>query len=489
MSGRGPVLAIAVGALALRLAIAPIPSFWVDEAFTIALVDGSFGGTLDGLTETESTPPLYYAVAWAWTQAAGLGELGLRSLSALAGAVTVAIVFALARRGAGTTRAGVAAGALAAVNPFLVWFSTEARAYALATALATGALLALLVALDRREDRRPLAAWALLAALALLAHYATVFVLLPQAALLLWRQRTGAAALATAAVVAVGLALIPLAVAQRGNEHAQDVGEFGGSVLKRTAQVPKQFASGYDAPAELALAGVALLVLAAGVVAALLAAPPVRRWTITLLAIVAASLALPLAAAIAGIVDLMAARYVLPALPPLLAVAGAGLVAGPYRRAGAALAAALAVLWLAAVIAIAADPLLQTRAQWSGVDDALGPAPPGGRAIVTTPATGAFVLRTAYRQDALEEPTGPVQEVALTAAVSRGDDLPAPSPIAPPPAPPRFAAAGFDLVEERVERGFTVQRWRASAPLELDPATLTAPHLDPARPAAILWEP
>jgi mannosyltransferase len=496
-------------ALALRLAIAPVPSYWVDEAFTVRLLDDDFGATLTNLVETESTPPLYYVLAWAWSQVMGLGELGLRSLSALAGAATVGLAWALGRWIAGP-RAALAAGALAAVNPFLIWFSTEARAYALATALTTAALLLLVRLLARDtapdgDDRtagqrsaveaersreatagtegRRLATWAALAAGALLTHYATAFVIGAQAVILLRRRGGRTAWAAVAAVTAVGVALIPLATAQRGNDHAQSLDELSGPLGERIAQLPKQFAIGYDAPLEVILAVVALAVLLVGVALALLARPDLRERALVPLTVAAAGLLAPLAATVAGL-DVVASRYLLPALVPLLAVAGAGLAAGPWRRAGPALAVALTGGWLAVAVAVAADPRLQTRADWQGVEEALGPAPAGGRAIVTTPSNGALVLSDAYRLPARYGPPRPVVEIALAATTDAGEE-----PPTPPATSPAFAAAGFTLAEQRRERGYVLQRWRARAPKPLDPALLAQSALDLGEPAAILWQP
>jgi uncharacterized membrane protein len=99
---------VLVGALALRLALAPLPSFWVDEAFTIDTLGSDFGGMLTRIAETESTPPLYYALAWVWTQVSGVGELGVRSLSALAGTATVGFAWTLARSPASGRRSRLA---------------------------------------------------------------------------------------------------------------------------------------------------------------------------------------------------------------------------------------------------------------------------------------------------------------------------------------------------------------------------------------------
>ena len=38
-------------------------------------------------------PPLYYLLAWVWAEVSGLGAVGLRSLSALAGVATVPVAY------------------------------------------------------------------------------------------------------------------------------------------------------------------------------------------------------------------------------------------------------------------------------------------------------------------------------------------------------------------------------------------------------------
>ena len=45
------------------------------------------------IPQTESTPPLYYCVAWVWARVFGFGEAGLRSLSALCRGATVPVVY------------------------------------------------------------------------------------------------------------------------------------------------------------------------------------------------------------------------------------------------------------------------------------------------------------------------------------------------------------------------------------------------------------
>jgi len=162
---REPALIAALAlAAALRLPTLGSQSLWEDETVTRWLVGHSFGGMLSALEHTESTPPLSYVLLWPWTRLAGTGEAALRSFSALAGLATVALVYLLARELAGA-RAAAIAGLLAAVSPDLVWYSQEARSYALYVALSLGSVLAMLRALGRPSPGR-LAVWGLLSALA-----------------------------------------------------------------------------------------------------------------------------------------------------------------------------------------------------------------------------------------------------------------------------------------------------------------------------------
>ena len=46
------------------------------------------------LPQNETTPPLFYCVAWVWARVFGFGEFALRSLPALAGVATVPVMYA-----------------------------------------------------------------------------------------------------------------------------------------------------------------------------------------------------------------------------------------------------------------------------------------------------------------------------------------------------------------------------------------------------------
>jgi uncharacterized membrane protein len=46
---------------------------------------------ISGVASGESTPPLYYAIAWVWAKVLSTSESGLRSLSALLGTATIPV--------------------------------------------------------------------------------------------------------------------------------------------------------------------------------------------------------------------------------------------------------------------------------------------------------------------------------------------------------------------------------------------------------------
>jgi hypothetical protein len=125
--GAGLVL---LGALALRVYGADAQSLWYDEGSSVALAARSLGQIAHDAAH-DIHPPLYYWLLALWVRLAGDGVVALRGLSALIGTGVVAWVLVLGRR---LFSPGVALGAglLAAVSPYLVWYSQEVRMYILA---------------------------------------------------------------------------------------------------------------------------------------------------------------------------------------------------------------------------------------------------------------------------------------------------------------------------------------------------------------------
>jgi hypothetical protein len=120
------------------------------------------------VAETESTPPLWYLLAWA-AHDAGLSVEAVRLLSVLAGALTAGLVVVYARRLLPLWAAGTA-GVLVALGGQLVARGHELRAYALFALLSVAFAFALEAAAERRGRLRLLVLAACVAA-GLLTHY------------------------------------------------------------------------------------------------------------------------------------------------------------------------------------------------------------------------------------------------------------------------------------------------------------------------------
>jgi mannosyltransferase len=453
------VLALTVLGGVLRFATLSVQSFWNDEAVTATLLHQGFFDMLRTLPASESTPPLYYLLAWLWTQVFGLGEAGLRSLSAVAGTLTIPVAYWIAWRMA-SARAGLAAAALVAVNPLLWWYSQEARSYALVvllTALATAAFVDLV-----QRDRR-VWTWAVAAALAVATHYFAVFVVLPQAAWLgrrAWKRRWPGDIGALAVVAATSCALLPLAIRQASNHGAQFI-DRSGSLAFRLGQVPKQFLIGFDAPFEVA-AGVAAGAAALTALALLVARSDrgERNAAVVAGSIAAIAVGVPGVAALVGI-DYLITRNLIPALVPVLIVLALGFGVRNGGRVAVLAGGVLCSVSLATIIAVSSDASYQ-RDNWRRVARELGPAQ-RDRVVVITPADGAVALR--WYLPGAQTTGGPVTAQEID-AVGVGERVAGQKPR--PPRGPVAIPAGFTLVKKVDRPTFTLVSLRAGQPMSID---------------------
>jgi mannosyltransferase len=471
--------ALTVLAAILRFSTLHLQSYWLDEAVTVRLVSGSFGHMLSSIGGSESTPPLYYVLTWVWAHVFGHGEVALRSLSALAGTAFVPVAYAAAATVA-SRRVGLTIAAIAAVNPLLVWYSQEARSYALLVLFA-GASLWMFARLIREPTDRTLALWTLTSALAIATHYFAGFVVIPEAAWLLVRSRDRRRpALAVAVLVAVAGALLPLLLRQRRLDLTSFITQT--SLAKRVVQVPKQFVVGYSSPAEAAVAviGACLGVAALGLVWVRLVERE-RRAALTAALVGLVAVGLPLLLALAG-ADYLDTRNVLGAWLPLMLVPAIGLGGRQAGRTGLVLAAALCALDLFVSIAVMANPAYQ-RDDTRGLAHALGPATVP-RAIVITPGEASVAL-SLYTQRFARRAI-PVKEVDLVALPIRSTLFAGAKPPPREPNHPVFTA-GMNLVEQRFTSRYTLIRFRSRAPVHVLPSFLLSLRLDP-RSALVLYQ-
>jgi 4-amino-4-deoxy-L-arabinose transferase-like glycosyltransferase len=445
--------ALTVAAAALRLPFLDLQSLWYDETFTQSVVrQPSLGDLWERIRVTESTPPLYYLVTWAWTELVGsTGDAALRTPAALAGVLVVPAAFLAARRPAGP-RLALAVAALAAVSPVLVAYSLNARAYSLVVLFGCLSLWALGEAIARRGARW-LAAWALLAAACVWTHYYAGFLVVAEFAVLLWRlpELRARVALAGLAVGVLFAPLVPLVTDQR-DERASHIDSL--PLGERVEQAVRQLAAGPNPPSRV-LEGLAIALAVGGVAVGVYLAR--RRAGLALLGGIGAAAAVaPLVLALLGIDDHFFMRNLLVTWAALAAVAALGLT-----RARAAPLAAAVVVALALVIWTHADWRYQ-NADWEGALAIVGddPAPVLVLPGLNQAVPNAYLLRRPIIHPLIAQSAWVIVEPGR----SGRPDLEQLEGF------PRSLPRGFRQTQARTYRGFRVIRIEADAPLPLGPA-------------------
>ena len=172
----------------LRFYCLTCSSLWHDEGNSWAVAQRSFEQIARDAA-ADIHPPGYYWLLKLWAGTIGFSAWGMRSLSAVAGLLTVVFTYLIAREIAGSADRdfplfALLASFLAALNPFQVFYSQEARMYALLTLESVALMWALLAARRRLAALGPRAGIASFAAVYLLAaaaglwtHYIYVVIL------------------------------------------------------------------------------------------------------------------------------------------------------------------------------------------------------------------------------------------------------------------------------------------------------------------------
>ena len=198
----GPIAAIVILGAAIRVSQLH-QSLLADELWSyVGATQPSFGRVIDWVrSDQEITPPLFTVLAWLSAKA-GDPTVLIRLPSLLAGIVTIPLTYGLGLLTLRSRGGACLAATLAALSPFLIWYSIEARAYGLTIALVAASTLSLLLAIDR-GGWRWWACYAVFSCAAMYAHYTAVYVLLAQLAWALWfhpevRKRVVVANLAAA---------------------------------------------------------------------------------------------------------------------------------------------------------------------------------------------------------------------------------------------------------------------------------------------------
>jgi mannosyltransferase len=446
---------VIVLAAALRFPTLNLQSYWDDEGYTVGLLRMTLDGMLTAIPKSESTPPPYYVIAWFWTHAFGNSEWGLRSLSAIFGVALVPVVYGIARD-LSSRRAGLIAALLVAVNPLLIWYSQEARVYALLALVGGFSFFAFIRALNVGGTRL-IFIWCVVSALALCTHYFSVFLVVPEALVLLARRRDRPTIVSVAFLAAVGLALASLALEQRSRAYGfREV-----ALSTRIPQIPEQFLVGYGIWST-NLGKLAALVAAAlcayGLLALRKSRPP---GFVAGVAVVVAAVLLPIALAGVGL-DYVLTLYFIAVLGPALALVAVGL---SRARGGIAAALALATLGVCILGVVETHPQFQ-REDLRGAARAIDKTDLAKVVVVSPPSQ-----LSAYLPELRNLPGGgvDVREVVLLAMAEKD---PGHASIVPRSYSRHLSVPGFRLIDVIEAKRFTLVRFRSETPRHVTPQAI-----------------
>jgi mannosyltransferase len=473
--------AITVGAALLRFATLGDQSLDHDETVTAArVIHGDFFRSMGVVIRGERSPPLYYVLIWLWSRVWGTGVVAVRSLSAVFGTVTVVLAY-LAARELASRRAGLIVAVLVALNPYLIWYSQEARSYG--ALVMFGALALYFFARARRDyARRPLVGWAIASGLALLTHYFAIFFIVPEAVLLLLgsgpaRRRATAV---VAAVALVGLAIAPLAVVQEGGGRGNGFTLFPVTQRAETALVKYVTVEGAAPQAgilsttpverQLGLAAAGLVALAVLLVV-VRGSPWERRGAALAAGVALAAFGVPLLLAWSGF-DFVDPRNLIGCVVPALVALGIAL-STRRARVGVLALAGCAALFAYGLQAESTTPAMQ-RHDWQAAASTL----PGGSnaELLVVPQDGRTPL-SYYTGRTLDKfiPQHFAGGVATRRIVVVSDYLPVRSPG------PRFRLTRSQTAPQH----WTVNTYTANRSVVVNAAGLAKKKLMP-QPATVL---
>ena len=124
----GMIVSFIFVAVALRVLALGDAAVWWDEAWSVWVAQQNIAETTR-LTASDVHPPLYQWALHLWVRLAGISEFAVRYLSVAWSTLTVAMIYAIARR-VGTSRMAWIALVFAATSAFAIHWAQETRMYA-----------------------------------------------------------------------------------------------------------------------------------------------------------------------------------------------------------------------------------------------------------------------------------------------------------------------------------------------------------------------
>jgi mannosyltransferase len=198
-----------LGAL-LRLHYLGAESLWFDESASVGIAHLDWFNLWKVVSLAEANMVLYYGMLHVWLTF-GESEFVVRSLSVLAGVLTLPLIYAIGKRMFGA-RVGLVSAVLLATNVFHIKYSQEARGYSLVVLLATLSSLFFIRAIEH-QSRHDWIGYVLTSTLAVYAHFFGVLVLGAQwISIALLRPRDVPWKKLLISISLIGTFLLPLAV-------------------------------------------------------------------------------------------------------------------------------------------------------------------------------------------------------------------------------------------------------------------------------------
>ncbi len=419
-SGRLALPGILLLALGLRLANLTYHSLWLDEAVEVGwarLPLTEIWARTSTLREI-SHPPMFFLLLHAWIRLFGDGEVSVRSFSVAAGVALVLPIYALGSA-MGGRRAGLLAGFLAAVSPYLIWYSQETRMYALLGALSVAGFCCFWRGLQEGRMR-----WWIGFVIATIASVYTQIMgglLLPVEVLvaLLYARQGKHALQGLLAAFASALLLVPLALTAWGSSGATSTERVAPTIASLLTATPvflflRQVPSGWEI---LAVPGLAL-----AITGLLILARSHPRRALALAAYIVVILAEMYLLSV-GRLPIFGLPYVIIVAAPVFVAAGLGVDALWQRRRSAGIAALLALTLISLVGLRFVWDHNMGKEDWRSAASYITAHAQEGDAILVVPNYSAIPLTYYYRGDLpiLSPFGGPVAADAIAPALQNLD--------------------------------------------------------------------
>ncbi len=177
------VLALGLG---LRLILLN-QSLWLDEAINVLSAKNlPFWQFVTGYPLGDFHPPGYFVLLWVWSHIFGFSEISVRMPSVVLGVATIWITYLLGKD-LFNKKNGIVAALLLAIGPLHIYYSQEARMYALAAFSATLSFYFLNKLLKKNKSFGWMYSFSI--ALVLYSDYLVYLVIPAQIIFLLWANR------------------------------------------------------------------------------------------------------------------------------------------------------------------------------------------------------------------------------------------------------------------------------------------------------------